>query len=120
MVFKIRPDDAQTVVRITIDPHFFSDVGKCAVAIVAIEVVATALQATRAAGNGNAPVLAKYRTAERRQIIEIKRDVVGDVKIQVAVVIVIAKGGAGSPLPAVFHARFGGDVSKRSVTVVMK
>src|SRR5438105_15722106 len=120
MVFKIRPDDAQPVVRIRIDPHFFSDVGKCAVAIVAIEVVATALQATRAAGNGNAPVLAKYRTAERRQIIEIKRDVVGHVKIQVAVVIVIAKGGASSPLPAVIHSGLGGDIRKSSVAIVVK
>src|SRR5438477_12788004 len=37
-----------------------------------------------------------------------------------AVVIVIAKSRAGSPLPAVIHSRLGGDIRKTSVAIVVK
>src|SRR5438552_8764598 len=37
-----------------------------------------------------------------------------------AVVIVIAKSRAGSPLPAVIHSRLSGDIRKTSVAIVVK
>ena len=52
-------------------------------------------------------------------MIEIKVHVVGHVEVEVAVVVVVAKGRAGAPASGVSYARFRGHIGERSVVVVV-
>ena len=52
-------------------------------------------------------------------MIEIKVHVVRDVEIEVAIIVVVAEGGAGPPAPQIANTRFSGYVRERAVVVVV-
>ena len=83
-----------------------------------IEPVASALEATRTARDRDATILAKRAIAEFRQVLEIEIYVVDDVKVEMAVVVVIAERRAGSPAAFVADTGFLGDVCESSVAIV--
>ena len=114
----IQPQDAETVIAFDINAEFFRDIGEGAVTVVVVETIARALQPARPAIYRDAPILAEQTVAELRQIVDVQVDVVRDIEIEVAVVVIVAEGRAGSPALGVSDAGFRGDVGERAVVVV--
>src|SRR6266567_4650782 len=114
----VEPDDAQSVIGVRINVQLFSDVTKSAVAVVVIKAVASTSQATRPARNRDSSILAEWAFAKFRQVFEIEIDVVNDVKVEIAVVVVIAECRAGSPTAFVPDTGFLGDIGEGSVAIV--
>ncbi len=77
-------------------PDGDGDVFERAVTLVAIEHVLAALQAGRAAGDGDALVAAQAGLGHGRGR-ELHVDVVGDDEIEAAVAVVVEKRAAGAP-----------------------
>ena len=77
----------------------FGDVGKRAIAIVAIQNVGVAGKTPWPAHDGHALPLAVVRRAGRRNLVWIKLNVVADEKIKVAVTVIVEKCAAGPQRP---------------------
>ncbi len=84
-----------------------------------IQVVACALQSARSAGDREPAILTKRSLAEWRQVIEIEIHVVGDVEIEIAIVVVVAEGSAGSPASRIADASLGGHIGEGPVAIVV-
>src|SRR5690242_18926278 len=115
----VQPDDAQAIIGFGVNAQLFAHVGEGAVAVIVVEPVTRAFQASRSAGNGYAAVLAERTAAEGRQVVQVEVHIVGDIEIQAAIIVVIAKGSARAPAPLVVHARLSGHVVKSSVAVIV-
>ncbi len=77
------------------DARFDGNLFKGSVATIVIEKIALAFEAPRAALHENAFEAAEFVAPELREIVHIQMGVAGDVKIDEAVAVVIAPGGAG-------------------------
>ncbi len=84
-----------------------------------VETIAGALETARAAVHWYAAILAEGADAERRQVVHVDVDIVGDDEIEVAVIVVITESRARSPAAGVGDASFRGDIGKRSIVVVV-
>src|SRR6266851_4921723 len=115
----VQPHDAEAVVGVGINIQFFAHVGEGAVAIVVIQAVASALQSAWPAGDWNSAILTKRPLPKFRQVIEIEVHVVRHVKIEIAVVVVIAESGAGPPMPQIADTRFSRYICECAVVVVV-
>ena len=62
--------------------------------------------------------MAVRAVAKLRQVLEIKVNIVGDVKVEVAIVIVVAEPRTGSPTAFVAYAGFLGDVGESSIAAI--
>ena len=69
-------------------------VGKGSVAVVVVERIARAGQATRAALHGDAFVLARAALAELGQVVDVEVNVVCDEEVEPSVVVVVNEGRA--------------------------
>ncbi len=79
------------------DSGLLGDIRKSSVAVVVIENVGVARQATRAAHGGNSLPLALRRILFRRSFFRIELDVVADEKIEETIAVVIEPGATGTP-----------------------
>src|SRR5579864_7815715 len=80
----VQPNDAQAIVGVGVNAQLFAHVGEGAVAVIVVEPVTRAFQASRSAGNGYAAVLAERTAAEGRQVVQVEFHIVGDIEIQAA------------------------------------
>ena len=102
------------------DAGRFRDVGKRAVAAIAIEDVRAAGEAQRAARHRNLVVAAVGGLARARRLRRIEVHVVGDEQIEMPVAVVVEKAAAGAPARAgAGDASLLGDVGERAVAVVV-
>ena len=115
----VQPEHSQPVVAVGIDVQFLGYIGEGAVAVVVIQAVAAALESARAAGHRNAAIGAEGALPELGEMVEIKVHVVGHVEVEIAVIVVVAKGRAGAPASGVSYSGFLGDIGERSVVVVV-
>ncbi len=84
-----------------------------------IQAVASALQSAWPAGDWNSAILAKRPLPKFRQVIEIEVHVVRHVKIEIAVVVVIAERGARAPPSCVADTGPCGHIGEGAVAVVV-
>src|SRR5258708_8040985 len=114
----VQPQDSEAVVAFGINAELLRDIGESAVTVVVVKTIARALQSARPAIYRDAPILAEETIAELRQVVDIQVDVVRDIEIEVAIVVVVAYGRAGSPPLGVGDAGLRGDVSECAVVIV--
>src|SRR5215470_2501341 len=93
------------------------DIGKRAVAVIVIEPVSAALQSSWAAGDWNPAISAERPLPEFGQVFEIEVNIVGDVQIEVAVVVVVPKSSTGSPSAQISNPGFLRYIGERTIVV---
>src|SRR5690242_2031074 len=115
----VQPNDAQAIIGLGINAQLFAYVGEGAVAVIVVQPITRAIQASRPAGNGYATVLAERTTAEGRQVVQVEFHIVSDIEIQAAIIVVIAEGSARAPAAGIVHARLGSYIGESSVAVIV-
>ena len=110
----IQPQDAQPVIAFGVNAELLRDIGEGAVAVIVVKTIARALQPARPAIYRDSAILTEHAVAELRQVVDIQVDIVRDIEIEVAIVVVVAEGRAGPPAIGVGDAGFRGDVAERA------
>ncbi len=118
VVVEVAEDNAEAVVARVADPGRLGNVGKRAVAIVAVQHIGLAGQAARAADYVHAHelALAVGPTAPRHRFF-VETQEIGDVKVDVSISVVVAECAVGAPA-RVADTRVRRDVRESSVAVV--
>src|SRR6185437_9162754 len=73
----IQPNEAEAIVGFGVNAQLVAHIGKRAIAVIVIEVIARALQTPRAARNRDAAILAHWTAAERGQVAQVEGHVIG-------------------------------------------
>ena len=115
----IEPHYTQPVIALGINAKFFGDIGESAIPVIVIKTVAPALQSARPAIHRNAAILAKRPVAKLRQVVDIEVDIVRNIQIEVAIVVIVAKRRARSPAIGVLQPRLRRYVGKRSIVIIV-
>src|SRR5208282_3879090 len=103
------------------DTGLFGGIGESSISVVVIKEVGVSRKTARAAHGGNAFPLANGRLGGRRSFFGIEFYVVADEKIEVTIAVVVEPSAARAPANLfVVNAGFAGDISKRSISVVVK
>src|SRR5207249_935489 len=114
----IAPHHAETIELVGIDAGLFGHVGEGSVPVVVKEDVAASGQASRPAESRDAAIGAVGRAARLAEMVDVNVEVVGHVKVEMAVVVVIAKRASQAPAVTA-HARLAGDAREGPVPVVV-
>ncbi len=102
------------------DARRFRDVGKCAVAAVAIEGVGAAGKSQRPAGDRDVVVAAVRRLTRPRRLRRVEIHIAGHEQIEMAVTVVVQKPAACAPARSGSrHSGLFRDVGERAVAVVV-
>ena len=84
-----------------------------------VETISRTFQATGTAGDRDSAVLTKWAAAQFRQMFQIDVHIVRDIQVEVAIIVVIAKGGAGTPAIGITYASFDGDIGESAIVIIV-
>src|SRR5260370_11247380 len=93
----VAPNHPETVVGIGVNVHLLREVRESAIAVIMVKAVARSREATWAARDRDAAVLAKRSAAEFRKVVQIEIHLIRNAEVQEPVAVLIPESGTRAP-----------------------